>query len=462
MTTDASTKSTSPQSPTGAQQAATSANDSPFRQWHLVVVVTLTYVVGNIDRAAINLVVEPIKHDLQISDVQMSLLLGLAFVVLYSVSIVPAGYIADRVSRRLLLAGAVVFWSAAAVVSGFARSYGQLFAARASLGLGESALPPAAYSLLRDGVAEKNRGRAFSMYQSGITFGNGLGALAGGAIFGLATQGFFSSMPFFGHLRPWQLVIVLPGLCGILVAALLLTVREPARAKIPAAGDPATFGEMFRYLRQNASVYAAIFAGVITISLGTSGWSAWIAAALGRTWGLSPATIGTTVGTMSLILFPLSAFVSGSLMDYIKRRWQNPAAPFWVAVGGCILNLGPAMYVLHAPSIASMWIAYGLFIFCSTWAVQAACGYMLATVTPGRLMGKVTSFYYLINNMLGGVFGPMIVALIAQYGFTGSRGLASAMTISYSLFVSCAVVVLLIGVRQIHRWHAKTANVANA
>ncbi len=391
----------------------------------------------------------------------MSLLLGLAFVALYSLSIVPAGYIADRVSRRLLLAGAVIFWSGAAVVSGFARGYGQLFAARASLGLGESALPPAAYSLLRDGVSEKNRGRAFSMYQSGITFGNGLGALAGGTIFGLATQGFFSSMPFFGHLQPWQLVIVLPGLCGIVVAGLLLTVREPARAKIPAAGDPVTFAEMFRYLRRNAGVYAAIFCGVITISLGTSGWNAWIAAALGRIWGMSPATIGKTVGTMSLMLFPLSAFVSGSLMDFIKRRWQNPAAPFWVAVGGCILNLGPAMFVLHAPSITSMWVAYGFFIFCSTWAVQAACGYMLATVTPGRLMGKVTSFYYLINNMLGGVFGPMIVAVIAQYGFTGSHGLARAMTISYSIFVSAAVVVLLVGVRQIHHWYAKTAQAAH-
>ncbi len=95
-----------------------------------------------------------------------------------------------------------------------------------ALGLGESALAPAAYSLMRDGVEEKYRGRAFSLYQSGITLGYGLGALIGGAIFELASQGFFASVPLFGHLKPWQQVLFMPGLCGLLVAALLLTVRE--------------------------------------------------------------------------------------------------------------------------------------------------------------------------------------------------------------------------------------------
>lgn len=430
---------------------------SPFSQWHLVAVLTLTYLLANIDRSVINLVVEPIRHDLGITDVQMSLLIGFAFVSLYSIAIVPAGYLVDRLNRRLLLAGAVVFWSGAAMLCSFAGSFGQLFAARAVLGLGEAVLAPAAYSLMRDGVEEKYRGRAFSLYQSGITLGYGLGALVGGVIFGLATQGFFASVPLFGHLKPWQHVLLIPALCGFFVAALLLTVREPPRVKIASQGDPVSFPELFSYMRGNAGVYAVIFGAVVTVSLGTAGWNAWIVAALGRAWGLSPAAIGKTIGMLGLVLFPLSAFIIGLLMDFIKQRWSRPDAPFWVAIGSCVLNLGPAMLVLHAPSITVMWIAYGMFLFLTTVGVQAACGYMLATVTPSRLMGKATSCYYLTNNMIAGTMAPTIVAMISQYGFEGPQSLINALTISYPIFVSLAVVILLIGTRLIKDWHQRSA-----
>lgn len=429
---------------------------SSFSQWHLVAVLTLTYMLSQIDRGMIYLVVEPIKHDLNISDVQMSVLLGFAFVVLYSIAIIPAGYLVDRGSRRLLLFGAVLFWSGAAVLSGFAGSYAQLFIARASLGLGESAVPPAAYSLLRDGVVEKSRGRAFSLYQSGITVGNGLGALLGGAIFGLAASGALAWMPLFGHLKPWQHVLFIPGLFGVVVAALLLTIREPPRVRTPTQSkDAVSFAELFAYMRRNAGVYTVIFTGLMAGSLALAGWNSWIAAALGRNWGLSPSTIGKTIGMLGLVLFPLSAFTTGWVMDFIKRRWNKPSGPFWVAIGGCLLNLGPAMLVLHAPSITSMWVFYGVYMFFTTSGVQAACGYMLAVVTPGRLMGKATSCYYLTNGLLAGATAPTIVATLSQYGFSGQRALANAMTVSYSTFVLLTVAILLLGVRKIEDWHRR-------
>ncbi|MEJ0040682.1 MAG: MFS transporter [Gammaproteobacteria bacterium] len=426
---------------------------SSFRQWYMVVVLALTYIVNYIDRGALNLMVEPIKHDLNLTDVQMSFLLGFAFVSLYSLGIVPAGYIADRVSRRLLLSGAVVFWSGASVLSGFAGNYWQLFVGRAGLGLGESALPPTAYSLLRDGIQEKNRGLAFSIYNSALMLGNGAGALFGGAVFTLATAGFFASLPFFGDLKPWQYVIIVPGLCATVIVFLLLSIREPPRAKVAATGEPVSFAEMLRYVRANARIYAVLFASAVTLSLGFAGWNAWIAAALGRRWGISPGTIGHTIGTFGLVLFPISVFLVGTLMDFIKRRWADPAGPFWVAAGGCALNLVPAMLVLHAPSVKSMWIFYGFYIFCTTAGVQIAGGYVLATVTPGRLMGKLTSFYYLVNNLLAGATAPTIMAMVAQYGFQGPRALLNSMSICYATFISITIVILLIGARESRRWH---------
>jgi hypothetical protein len=204
-------------------------------------------------------------------------------------------------------------------------------------------------------------------------------------------------------------------------------------------------------------VYTVIFAGVIATSLALAGWNSWVVAAIGRSWNLSPGEIGTRIGTLNLVLFPISAFLSGSLMDAIRRRWNRPDAPFRVAIGSCALNLAPAILVLHASSVHAMWVAYGFFVFFTTTSVQASCGYMLATVTPGRLMGKATSCYYLINNLLAGATAPTIVASIAQYGFTGRYALANALSLSYTVFACLTIAVLLIGARQIDVWHRARA-----
>jgi MFS family permease len=427
-------------------------------QWYLTGILTLVYMLNFVDRGALNIIVEPVRQDLGITDVQMSLLIGFSFVTLYSVMSIPAGYVADLVSRRLMIAGAVVFWSGAALVSGFAGSYWQLFAGRVGLGAGEACFPPAAYSMLKDGVEEKSRGRAFSIYQAGLPLGTGLGALIGGSIFAAAAAGHFRGLPLLGHLKPWQMVIALPGLFGILVALLLLTVKEPPRP-VAASADKATFGEAFAYLFANWRVYIIVFGAVVTVSLGTTGWAAWMAASLGRTWGLSPGTIGKTVGLMGLVLFPVAAFSLGYLMDLGKRKGRLEA-PFWVAIGGCLLNLGPALFILHAPSLKAMWIAYGLSILFTTSGVQIACGVTLASVTPGRLMGKMTSFYYLTSNMLAAGVGPTLYALVSQYGFSGPRAMPQAMTLCYAVLMSLTVVLLLVGTGQIRRWRLANGAVA--
>ncbi|MEJ0061516.1 MAG: hypothetical protein WDM79_19005 [Terricaulis sp.] len=102
-----------------------------------------------------------------------------------------------------------------------------------------------------------------------------------------------------------------------------------------------------------------------------------------------------------------------------------------------------------------MWIAYFLSILFTTSGVQVACGVMLAEATPRRLMGKMTSFYYMMINLLATGSGPTIVAVVSDYGFEGPRAISYAMTICYALFVCTTVVLLFIGARAIERWNAR-------
>jgi MFS family permease len=126
-----------------------------WRQWYMVAVLTSLYVLAFIDRQALVLLVGPIKQDLGMTDTQMSLLLGMSFAAFYAVLGLPAGYLVDRVSRRGIMGIGVVLWSCMTLSCGLARSYGQLFLGRCGVGIGEAAITPASYSLIRDAFPRK-------------------------------------------------------------------------------------------------------------------------------------------------------------------------------------------------------------------------------------------------------------------------------------------------------------------
>src|SRR5690606_24265523 len=130
------------------------------------------------------------------------------------------------------------------------------------------------------------------------------------------------------------------------------------------------------------------------------------------------------------------------------------SGPFWIAIAGCVLNIIPAVTVLNAPSLQVAWVAYGFFILFSTSGVQIACGYMLAAITPGRIMGKVTACYYLTANLLAASTGPTIVASVSDYAFGGGVAISRALTVCYAFALTCTVLVLLFGVVQANR-HAR-------
>ena len=116
--------------------------------WLTVALLLLLNVVALLDRQAISLLVGPIRADLGVSDVQISLLQGFAFATLYSLCAIPLGWAVDRFSRRLVIFCGVFTWGLATVACGLAHDFTTLLAARCFVGLGEAALAPAAFSIL--------------------------------------------------------------------------------------------------------------------------------------------------------------------------------------------------------------------------------------------------------------------------------------------------------------------------
>jgi MFS family permease len=184
--------------------------------WYVVGVLTAAYTISFIDRQILALMVGPIKKDLAISDTQMSLLIGLAFALFYTLLGLPIARIADRFNRRTLIAGGVVVWCAMTACCGLARNYAQLFLARIGVGVGEAVLSPSALSMLSDYFPPRTRGRAIAVYSTGITLGTGLAMILGGELLEYVLAAEPVRLPFFGELYAWQTVFLVVGLIQVI------------------------------------------------------------------------------------------------------------------------------------------------------------------------------------------------------------------------------------------------------
>ena len=96
---------------------------SPVYGWYVVVVLTLAYVVSFLDRQILALLVEPIRRDLGLSDTQMGLIMGSAFALFYTILGLPIGRLADRYSRRGIIAVGITIWCAMTAACGLSRNF---------------------------------------------------------------------------------------------------------------------------------------------------------------------------------------------------------------------------------------------------------------------------------------------------------------------------------------------------
>lgn len=414
------------------------ADDNKNQRWWLVGCLTAVFVLSFVDRNAMRVLVNPIRADLGIGDVEISLLVGIAFAGLYSVACIPMGHLADVVNRRNLLAWAVLLWSSMAVFCGLSTSFLMLALARAGLGIGEAALQPCATSMIRDSFPVERRAKVFAIYSTAPFMGSALALLAGGSLYAVAESGGAQGIPLLGGLRPWQFALVVPGLAGFLIVLMILTLREPKRNQ---ATGVSSFAATFSYIRENWKLYALVVGAPTLWSLGNTGWMAWLAAAVGRQRGLSPADFGPTAGIISLIFASAGAIALGFLIDRFAKR-GNTDAVLKISAVVQLVHIIPSLAVFLVPSIPMMWISFALSMFL-TGTTAAASMTMLSELTPPKLIGKTVALYNLVQNFLGIAAGPTIFALIASEFFPGDRGIIPAMMISYPISLLLSSVVLV-------------------
>lgn len=422
--------------------------DASGQQWWLVIVLLVVSTLATIDRQVIALLVNPIREHLQISDTQISLVIGAGFALSNTLFTLPAGFFADRSSRRALIIAGALVWSFMTMVCGAAGSFLQLLLARAGVGFGESVIQPCALSMLSAALSPERRGRGFAVQSMAFMGGSALALIVGGILIGHFASSGPHELPLLGAVRPWQLTLIVVGLVGIPAAGLMLTVREPARSTYAVSSRGGYLAALVM-IRARWRVYVPLFVFQLTMTMLSLSYAAWIAAMIERVWHLSMRQIGLSLGLMMLVLPPIGLWTVGQAMDFAAGR-SGPRGPVLVGLVATALVAVAASGAPLSSSLPLFWVLIGALMLVSGTVFPIAAT-VTASITPAASMGRITALQLFLAGLVAAVIGPTAVALVSDTFFTGPVALAhalSAVCCLYSVLSLAALAALFRAIRQ--------------
>lgn len=392
-------------------------------------VFLLAYILSFVDRQILSLMVDPIRRDLGIDDLQMGLLQGFAFALLYAFMGVPIGLLADRVRRTRLIAIGVLFWSACTAMCGFASSYLTLFAARMGVGLGEATLSPAAHSFLSEAYPRTKLARAMAIYTLGITIGGGMALMIGGTVVDLIASGGGITVPLLGTLRSWQAAFLTVAVPGIAVAVMVIAIKEPHRGTLLPAAAAGQSGllPLLGYLSRYWRAFVPIYFSSVMLGIMGYGMTAWYPTLLIRDFAMTQGDAGRYLGAIYLVLGSAGSISGGYVAERLAMRGRHDANLFTVglvAMAVCVpATLAP---LLPSARLVLLCFAPACFIFnayfgCSVAAIQLA--------TPKGMRATSAALFLLANSLIGLSLGAAIVPLLDRHFFAGTGHIGPSLAI---------------------------------
>ncbi len=431
-------------SPQAAESKQTSWRDNEedwapsAYSWYVTIFLTLAFALAYIDRQVISLLVGPIKEDLGLNDVEISLLGGLAFVLFYTFMGIPLGRLTDRTHRIRLIAAGMFFWSLMTMACGLARSFTQLFLARVGVGVGEATLSPAALSIIADYFPRKKLGTASSVYLTGSWIGTGLAFILGGLVIDFVGDAETVPVWLLGDIKPWQLVFIVVGAPGIAFSLFTLTIREPLRRnRIKAEGDAVPIPDVAKYLWVRRRFYLLHFIGFgLFVAFGI-GVAFWTIEYFVRTFEVERSWISYRYGALAVIFGASGALSAGVISDACERRGLKTAKLFVPLIGMCLmLPLGLSLAVVPNVLVGLAVISMMTFFTSFPYGPAAAA---IQVVTPNEMRGVAVGVYLFIANSLGLVIGPTVIAMFTEFVFGDPNQLSAALSLAALVLVPTAI-----------------------
>jgi MFS family permease len=322
-------------------------NTSLIERWYVLIMMCLVYTLSIADRYVVSTVLEPIRVDLHLTDLTVSLLTGVAFGVFYVILGFPLSWLIDRKSRRTIVAACLVLWSIMTAVCGLAHTALQFFFARVGVTVGEAGGTPGANSLLSDYFPATRRAMALTVFSLGAPFGAWVGYNVAGII-----------ADHYG----WRAVFYALGVPGVLAGiAIFLTVREPQRGCLDAGddGDAPSIAETMRFWwSQRSCVHLTIGSAVCALW----GWGLmfWTPAFLQRTYHMSVGEASNVTQNMHLWGGSLATIATGWLMA--RQSMTDSRRIVWLMGAGIGIATIASWFVYYTRDLEVAKIMLWIFV----------------------------------------------------------------------------------------------------
>ena len=420
--------------------------------WYVVGLLTLANVSSFLDRQILALLVAPMKRDMDLTDTEVSLLMGLSFALFYTIFGIVIGRFADRTNRRNIIMTGIAVWSLLTALCAGVKNYSQFFLARMGVGVGEAALSPSAYSMIADYFPKRKLALALSIFTMGIFLGSGLAlAIGAGLVANLPAEGTVS-LPLLGSIYHWQQLFLIIGLPGLLISVLMITIREPRRRNTLKIGDADVdlkLNEAFHIISKRATTYIGICIGTAFTAFVNYGCTAWIPTYFNRTFGWPVSKAGLSYG---LVL--LTGAVAGLLWGgwYADRLVSRGVTNGRVRIG--LIAAAAALAFSIIPLIKDPELVLGLLIVPSFFLASpmGASTSAVQELMPNQVRALASAIFLFLINIIGMGLGPSFVAVFTDYVLHDEFAIRFSLT---ALFATGGVFALLfywIG----HRTYNKT------
>lgn len=419
---------------------------SALRRWFVVAALSFASIVSYVDRQIINLLLEPIKSDLRLTDVQLSLLQGFSFALLYALLAIPLAWIADRGSRKWVILGGLICWSAATFSSGLAVGFAMLFAARMMAGIGEATLAPAGFSILDDSFPRDKLPTAISIFTGSGFLGSGLALVIGGAIIGQLTDMGDVTLPF-GTFKPWQMTFMAVTLLSIPAFLLLLMIREPVRRngnRVLASDDAPPALEIFSFLGMHWTVFVPLILGLSCFVAAQFGLGAWAPSYFIRDHRWTPENVGNALGPVVMFAGLGGVVAGGMLVQYYMKRGVQDAS-LRISMLAIALALPVAVFFPRMDNADAALALLAVLIFLGNIPVGSTVS-TFPLITPNRMCAQVLSIYLLVANLFGYTAGPTLIALITDKVYGDPKAIGQSLSIAPPAVMVAGIILLALAI----------------
>jgi MFS family permease len=372
------------------------------------------------DQTVVALLIEPIKHDLGLSDVQIGLATSTAFYVMYGLLSMPMGMLTDRLNRVRLLQLAMALWCGGLALTGLSDSLSLLVASKAITGIGAAISYPAAMSLFSDYFPPERRAFATMSYPIGTVLGGVAATLVGGFSFSALTRAVALNPHLLLGIPVWKVIALIFAVVGLLVIPALMLMREPVRQEVGERTSGPHLGELWayrHYLIPNLLAVACISGTGNTLSI-------WIIPSLMRLYGQQPDDFAGWYSIVSFAANVLAMFVGAKLINLARQRGSDrkmmlPA--MWSAI-----IVAPTCCLAIMPNVPLFAMMAALFFFFNGVAIAIPIVSMNFRL-PNELRGLAMGMQVLVTSAVGAGISPMVGFVGATIG--GEMMIGQAMAI---------------------------------